>query len=99
MKPKASDKQVDKHIHINQTQLKFKQLIRREVYPIAALALLGAFCFKFKTQLENLLPSSNLITPSVERSISKKLAGLLTQQYKYGKIPVSDDIIDIQLVG
>ena len=76
--------------------MKFQRLIRREVIPIALLSATVALCFKFKTEIENMLPgSSEVITQKDERYISKKLAGLLDYTSKYGKIPVSEDCIDV----
>jgi hypothetical protein len=50
--------------------------------------------------LENLLPlKSEIITQGDERQIAKKLAGLLNYTHRYGKIPVGDDCIDVQLAG
>lgn len=55
-----------------------------------------ALCYKFKTEIENLLPfKAEVITQKEERFISKKLAGLLDYTHKYGKIPVGDECLDV----
>ena len=55
--------------------------------------------YQYKTEIENRLPfKSEIINCKDERFISKKIAGLLDSQYRYGKIPVADDLIDTKLV-
>lgn len=68
-KPKASEGQVDKVRHINQSQLKFQNLIRKEVIPIGFLSLGIAFAYQFKTEIENYFSflTSEVISAKDER--------------------------------
>ena len=64
--------------------------------PLTVLSLAVAFCYRYKTEIENYLPlKKDVLSVRDERQIAKKLAGLLDYQYKYGKIPLGDDCIDI----
>ena len=70
--------------------------MRKEVLPIGLGACALAIAYTYKTEIENLLPSTQeTLSSKDERQISKKLGDLLKYKYRYGSIAVSDDLIDL----
>ena len=65
--------------------------------PFALISCGVAIAYTYKTEIENNLTflKSDVITQNNERVISKKLSGLLDFTYKYGKMPVGEDSIDV----
>lgn len=90
--------ELDKTRHINPTTLKFRNLIRKEVLPIALAACSLALAWTYRTELENMLPASETLTARDERQITKKLSDLIGYQHQFGGLTMSADLIDMQLV-
>jgi hypothetical protein len=45
----------------------------------------------------NFLVKGDALSVNDERFIAKRISGLLDYTYKHGKLPLSDDLIDVQL--
>ena len=63
--------------------------------PITLLSLLVVTCYNYKTQIMNLLVKGDALSAKDERFIAKRISGLLDYSYKHGKLPLSEDLIDV----
>ena len=71
-------------------------MIRSEVLPIILGSISAMICYKYRTQILNLvLGSRQALNQNEWRFISKRISGLLKQSYKYGKLPMSEDLIEV----
>lgn len=54
--PKPEEGKIEKKVHINETQVKFRKIMSWEIVPVVFLFTGAIVYYKFQTQFLNLLP-------------------------------------------
>lgn len=63
--------------------------------PITILSLFLITGYNYKTQILNFFVKGDALSASDERFIAKRISGLLDYTYKHGKLPLSEELIDV----
>lgn len=63
--------------------------------PITILSLFLIAGYNYKTQILNFFVKGDALSANDERFIAKRISGLLDYTYKHGKLPLSEELIDV----